>query len=268
MKLKIGLAQMDTVLGRGEENRRRFQELLEELAGEADLVLFPETWNLGFYPQKVSQLAEGEGETTKSFVAGLARRHRVNICAGSIAEGEDGKLYNTSYVFDRQGELIGCYRKIHLFTHGKEHHHFSAGSRPGLFTAEGITWGQLICYDIRFPELARTLALAGAQVLLIPAQWPYARLHHWRTLLMARAIENQLYVIGVNSCGTMVGGRKACGHSLAVDPWGEIMAEAGEGEETLLVELDLARVEEVRREFGVFTDRRPQLYALEEDTFL
>ena len=114
MKLKIGLAQMDTVLGRGEENRHRFQELLEELAGEADLVLFPETWNLGFYPQKVSQLAEGEGETTKSFVAGLARRHRVNICAGSITEGEDGKLYNTSYVFDRQGELIGCYRKIHL----------------------------------------------------------------------------------------------------------------------------------------------------------
>ena len=195
MKLKIGLVQMATLLGRAEENRRRFQELLAGVAGEADLVVFPETWNLGFYPDNVSRLAAGEGERTRTFVAELARRYRVNICAGSIAEGVDGALYNTTYVFDRQGEVIGRYRKIHLFTHGREHHYFTAGSRPGLFAAEGITWGHMICYDLRFPELARTLALAGARVLLVPAQWPGARLHHWRTLLLARAIENQRYVI-------------------------------------------------------------------------
>ncbi|MGI6143695.1 MAG: carbon-nitrogen family hydrolase [bacterium] len=264
MKLKIGVVQMDTVLGRPEENRRRFRALLEQVAGGADLVIFPETWNLGFYPDNVSLLAEEGGQAINSFVAELARRHRVNICAGSIAERVGNDLFNTTYVFDREGEVIGRYQKIHLFTHGREHHYFAAGSRPGLFTAEGAKWGQMICYDLRFPELARTLALAGAQVLLVPAQWPCARLHHWRTLLTARAVENQLYVIGVNSCGPMIGGRRACGHSLVIDPWGEIMAEAGEGEETLVVELDLERVEEVRREFGVFPDRRPDVYHLQE----
>jgi omega-amidase len=117
----------------------------------------------------------------------------------------------------------------------------------------------MICYDIRFPELARTLALDGAKILFVPAEWPHPRLHHWRTLLMARAIENQMFVVSCNRVGTS-GSTHFFGHSLIIDPWGEIIAEGAEHEEIITAALDLTEVDKVRGRIPVFEDRRPELY--------
>jgi len=117
----------------------------------------------------------------------------------------------------------------------------------------------MICYDIRFPELARKLALSGAKILFVPAEWPHPRLHHWRSLLIARAIENQMYVCGINRVGRDAA-NVFCGHSMIVDPWGEVIAEADETETIISAAVDLARPDEVRSRIPVFRDRRPELY--------
>ena len=140
-----------------------------------------------------------------------------------------------------------------------EEKHLQSGDKLGLLNVSGTDAGMMICYDIRFPELARKLAINGAKMLFVPAQWPNPRLHHWRTLLMARAIENQMFVIACNRCGTS-GTSTFFGHSLIIDPWGEIIAEAGEEESIIRAEIDLALVDTIRSKIPVFEDRRPQLY--------
>ena len=140
-----------------------------------------------------------------------------------------------------------------------EEKHLVAGNHVGQFELEGVQAGMMICYDIRFPELTRKLALGGAKVLFIPAEWPHPRLHHWRTLLMARAIENQMYIVACNRVGVSEG-TEFFGHSIIIDPWGEIIAEGSEDEMIITAELDLGLVDQVRQRIPVFEDRRPQLY--------
>jgi omega-amidase len=263
-KIKAAAIGMDTRLGELEANHRRAEALITRAAeAGAELIALPETWNLGFYPQNVAQLAEEGGKSSNTLIRCLAQKYGVTIFSGSIAERRGDVIYNTTYVFNKQGDCISEYQKIHLYTHGKEHEYFTPGSKPAIFTTAGVKWGHIICYDLRFTELSRLLALQGAQVLLVPAQWLCARIDHWRTLLQARAIENQFYTIGINSTGMMVNDIPACGHSLVVNPRGEIMIEAGQTEEILVVELDLSLVDQVRREFALLPDRRPDVYRLE-----
>lgn len=168
-------------------------------------------------------------------------------------------MLNTIYVFDRQGNEAAEYSKIHLFRLMDEEKHLVSGDRVGEFTVEGVPAGMMICYDIRFPELARRLALVGAKILFVPAEWPHPRLHHWRTLLQARAIENQMYVVACNRVGVS-GSTEFFGHSMVIDPWGEVIAEGGESEEIIHASVSLDLVDEVRTRIPVFEDRRPQLY--------
>jgi predicted amidohydrolase len=143
----------------------------------------------------------------------------------------------------------------------EEEKHLTAGNRLGLYAMDGQTTGSVICYDIRFPEWIRTYALQGMKVLFVPAQWPNPRLQHWRQLLIARAIENQMYVVACNRVG-FGGGSEFFGHSLVIDPWGEVIAEGSEREEVVQAQIDLALVDEVRSRIPVFTDRRTSLYEL------
>ncbi len=260
----LALIQCDIVLGDPELNRERLEAKMEQAASatvKPDLIMLPEMWNTGYALSQLGQLADPEGSHTRAWVSDFARRHGINVVAGSIAEKRDGEVYNTMLIFDREGREVGAYSKMHLFRLMQEEKHLASGEKLVMFELDGMKSGASICYDIRFPELARSLSQKGARALFVPAEWPHPRLHHWRTLLMARAIENQMYVIACNRTGVS-GSDSFFGHSLIIDPWGEIVAEGGEGEEIVTGRIDHSLVEQVRERIPVFTDRRPHLYEL------
>ncbi|TFE30058.1 carbon-nitrogen family hydrolase [Cohnella luojiensis] len=260
--LRLALVQMNIEAGNPEANFAKMLSRLEEaaaLAPKPDLIVLPEMWNTGYALTEIKSLADPDGARTKEVISEFCRKHEVNVLAGSIAQSRGGTVTNTVHVFDRTGAEISEYSKIHLFQLMNEHLHLESGDRPGSFDLEGLPAAVMICYDIRFPELARKLALEGAKILFVPAEWPHPRLHHWRTLLQARAIENQMYVVSCNTVGES-GGTNFFGHSMVIDPWGEVLAEAGEEEAILSAEVDLGLVDEVRGRIPVFADRRPAIY--------
>lgn len=260
--LHISILQMDIRIGDPDANFTRLGQLLHEAVAskvKPDIILFPEMWNTGYALDQIHELADTYGARTKAYISEFARKHQVHILAGSIADKQGERVRNTIYVFNREGEMIADYSKIHLFRLMEEEKYLSSGDQLGKFELEGIPVGMMICYDIRFPELARKLALEGAQILFVPAEWPNPRLHHWRTLLMARAIENQMYVVSSNRVGTS-GTTEFFGHSMIINPWGEVLAEGGENEAIIEYTIDLSEVERVRRTIPIFEDRRPQLY--------
>ncbi|RAP78146.1 carbon-nitrogen family hydrolase [Paenibacillus montanisoli] len=261
-KLRLAIVQMHVDAGNPDVNYARLRQKLNEAvqtAEKPDLIMLPEMWNTGYALEQIDQIADFEGERTKALLSEFARSHQVQIIGGSIAEKREGGVYNTIYAFDANGDVMADYSKIHLFRLMDEEKHLQAGDKLGRLEVAGAEAGMMICYDIRFPELARKLALGGAKALFVPAQWPNPRLHHWRTLLMARAIENQMFVIACNRCGAS-GTSTFFGHSLVIDPWGEIIAEAGEEEVIVRAEIDLDMVDAVRAKIPVFEDRRPSLY--------
>lgn len=260
--LRVSLLQMDIKVGEPEDNFTKLAAMFEEAAEaepKPDLIVFPEMWNTGYALDRIGELADPSGERTKEAVGRLCRKYRVMAVAGSIAEKTPEGVRNTVLVFDREGRVTADYSKIHLFRLMDEDKALIAGGKAGSMELEGTPAAAMICYDIRFPELARTLALAGAKVLVVPAEWPHPRLHHWRTLLMARAIENQMYVIACNRVGVS-GSTAFFGHSMVIDPWGEVLAEGGEEEAILSADIRLDLVDEVRRNIPIFEDRRPHLY--------
>jgi omega-amidase len=260
--LRLALVQMNIEAGNPETNFARMEARLEEAAAlspKPDLIVLPEMWNTGYALTEIVTLADPDGLRTKEVVSAFCRKHGINVLAGSIAELRGEAVTNTVHIFDRTGAEVMEYNKIHLFQLMNEHLHLLAGEQLGSFDLEGIPSAVMICYDIRFPELARKLALLGARILFVPAEWPHPRLHHWRTLLQARAIENQMFVVSCNTVGES-GGASFFGHSMIIDPWGEVLAEAGEEEAILSAEIDMALVEEVRGHIPVFADRRPSLY--------
>lgn len=266
MKTTVALVQMDIALGEPEINRRRGETLIREaVRGGAKVVVLPEMWTTAYSMADIHQLADSDGEPTGQMLAQLARELSIYIVGGSIADILGGKVFNRSRVFDPEGQVIADYSKIHLFRLMEEDRYLAAGNRPSSFRLGDITAGQMICYDLRFPELARTLALSGAEVLFVPAEWPLPRLSHWRALNIARAIENQCYVVACNRVGTKhdpAGDTHFFGHSLIVDPWGEVLVEGDDKESILFGELDSSLVSEVRGRIPVFRDRKPDVYNL------
>ncbi|EFM09710.1 Nitrilase/cyanide hydratase and apolipoprotein N-acyltransferase [Paenibacillus curdlanolyticus YK9] len=260
--LRLALLQMDIQIGQPELNFAKVESMLQKaLKAEEkpDVIVLPEMWNTGYALDQIGELADEGGQRTKQQLSAFSREHGVMIVGGSIAEKRENGVFNTIYAFDRQGEVVGDYDKIHLFRLMDEEKHLQPGGKIGSLQLGEIDAGMMICYDIRFPELSRKLALGGAKVLFVPAEWPNPRLHHWRTLLQARAIENQMYVVACNRCGQS-GETVFFGHSLVIDPWGEIIAESGDQEGILTASIDLALVDEVRSRIPVFEDRRPSFY--------
>ncbi|CAM3973848.1 carbon-nitrogen family hydrolase [Paenibacillus alkaliterrae] len=261
-KLRLALLQMHVEAGYPEANFAKLSTMLEDAVSAAekpDVILFPEMWNTGYALTQIQTIADKEGERTKAFLSAFSKMHRVHIVGGSIAELREDKVFNTIYVFDREGNVTADYSKIHLFRLMDEEKYLAAGDKLGTLEIEGAKAGMMICYDIRFPELARKLALEGAKLLFVPAEWPHPRLHHWRTLLTARAIENQMFVIACNRMGSS-GDAHFFGHSIVLDPWGEAIAEAGDEETIIYADIDLSLVDTVRSKIPVFEDRRPAIY--------
>lgn len=255
--LDVAVVQMEVCSGEVRKNCVRAEARLVEAARQgAQVILLPELWTTGYNWPAMPGLAEPRDGATVGWLRALAERCRVTLVAGSIAEQRDGQIYNTSYVITPEGTVAGSYSKSHLFPLLDEPRYMAAGDPPAPVDVAAGRWGQLICFDIRFPDTARALALVGATILWVPAEWPHPRLEHWRTLLRARAIENQLFVVAANRCGEGDGNTWG-GHSQVIDPWGTILAEAAEEEITLYATLNLDLVAEVRARIPCFTLQEP-----------
>ncbi|MEN6417750.1 MAG: carbon-nitrogen family hydrolase [Clostridiaceae bacterium] len=264
--MRICCVQMDMLPAEPDYNFLHAEELIRRTvkSEHPDVVVLPETWNTGFAPGQIDPaLADEDGERTRSTFSALAKELGVNIVAGSVANRRGGKLYNTAYVFDRAGDCLAVYDKTHLFSPMGEDKAFTKGDSLARFSLDGASCALIICYDLRFPELVRTLALPGLDILFVVSQWPDKRIAHLNVLSKARAIENQMFVALCNSCGEAFGTRYG-GHSAVIDPWGEVLAQAGEAEEILAAEADLSVLSEIRGSIPVFCDRRAELYELDE----
>lgn len=258
--MKVACLQMDISFGNIAENvKRAAEQLAAVMQGKPDVVVLPELWTTGYDLTRLSVLGDVDGAHAKSVMSDWAKAYGVNIVGGSIAKRTHDSVTNTMYMFNRSGEVVGEYSKVHLFQLMDEHKFLAPGSDEGQFAVDNVPCAGFICYDIRFPEWLRVHTAKGAEVLFVVAEWPLPRLAHWRTLLTARAIENQCYVVACNRAGSDPNNVFA-GHSMMIDPWGEVVAEAGEGEETLIGTLDFMKIPEVRRGIPVFEDRRPDLY--------
>lgn len=258
--MKIAVLQMDVRLGNVTANREKAAAMIQEgLNQGAELFVLPEMWTTGYQLEQIEQLAEASDGSTIKMLQKLAQENNIEIITGSIAESRNRKIYNTAYAINKQGQVIAQYSKIHLIGLMAEEQYISPGDKKCSFELSIGKAGLIICYDIRFTELPRALALEGCTTLFIPAQWPEVRGDHWRILNLARAIENQQFVISANS----VNGRgrgKMYGHSMIINPWGEIIAEGSDQEELIIADVDFSQSTDIRKRLPVFTDRRPQLY--------
>ncbi|MEU6113959.1 carbon-nitrogen family hydrolase [Streptomyces sp. NPDC047117] len=250
--IQVGVDQQESVNSR----RERVASLVRAQTA-SDLVVLPELWPVGaFAYDAFEEVAEPLDGPTHRLMSAAARDAGVWLHAGSVIErAADGALYNTALVYSPDGEQIAHYRKIHRFGFDKgEATLLGAGTEPVTVELPATTLGLATCYDLRFPELFRQLVDAGAQTLVIPAGWPERRRAHWSLLARARAVENQAYVLACGTGGTH-GGVEQAGHSVIVDPWGEVLAEAGPDEEIISAELDPELVGKTRHVFPVLRDR-------------
>ncbi|MBO5245539.1 MAG: carbon-nitrogen family hydrolase [Selenomonadales bacterium] len=261
--MKVAILQMEVKVGDIEANMRAVEEGIAVVVREQspDVVVLPELWNTGFVPKVAAELAAGQRERLCPWMAELAMRHNITLVGGSIANELNGQVYNTSFVFDASGVILAEYNKVHLFSPAKEHHVFAGGSELPTFLIDGRRAAVITCYDIRFPELARTAAVQGIKLLFVVAAWPHPRQDHWDTLLKARAIENQIFVVAANTVGT-AGKVTMCGHSVVLDPWGQPLAKAGETETVLTAHIPFMLRDEAKKKMDVMADRRPDVYRL------
>ena len=249
--LFAGFLQFDVKTGNIDSNLARVEEGLAEIATSSKqispgIIVLPELWATGFAYEKLPELTKRIPDLLEKLQA-LSAKYGVHI-AGSLPEYSENSYYNTLFITDPKG-IAGTYRKQRLFNPMEEDTFFTPGIKPRpIQTALGPI-GALVCYDLRFPELLRTQTALGTELLVVPAQWPAARLDQWRILVQARAIENQMFVIAANRCGTtrdtLFGG-----HSMIVAPNGSILQEAGEDEECKGIMLDLELVSAAKSLFN------------------
>ncbi|KON89325.1 hydrolase [Sporosarcina globispora] len=260
MKLKIACLQMDIAFGKPEENFKAAEAMIENaLKANPDVIVLPELWTTGYDLTRLNEIADKDAASALSFLKEAAQNNQVHLVGGSVAKKTSEGIYNTLLIVDKTGDLIHEYSKLHLFKLMNEHLYLKGGTAKGAFSLNNRKFAGMICYDIRFPEWVRTHTADGAEAIFVVAEWPLARLEHWRALLIARAIENQCYVIACNRAGSDPENVFA-GHSMIIDPWGEVLAEGSETEEILLAEIDLDKVKEVRSMIPIFADRKPDFY--------
>jgi omega-amidase len=252
-QFQIDSGEVEANLNRVERSLPWFQER------GCELLVLPEMWSCGFVYRQLPDMA-GRTPQVLGAMRLWAGRHGM-VLVGSLPEAVGDAIYNTAYVVDANGEVAGSYRKMHLFSLHGEDRHFGRGMQPLVCSTQVGRIGAMICYDLRFPELARRLALDGAELLCVPALWPTGRIEHWSILLRARAIENQLFVIGCNGSGKE-GRLTMGGKSALISPIGHTVAEAGGMEERLIVSLNLHEMGDFRKLIPCVTDRFPAGYGL------
>ncbi|MGH3006269.1 MAG: carbon-nitrogen hydrolase family protein [Gaiellaceae bacterium] len=269
-RVRVACVQLNASASKA-DNLERMETLVARAASTgADVVVLPEKWNGIGAPDFLRGIAETleHGETFAA-MAGWAERHGITLVGGSVAERREGreKLSNTCAVFDPEGDLVAVYRKIHMFDVEVGGHVYreseaeEPGEGPVACEAEGWSVGLTLCYDLRFPELYRVLALEGAELVTVPAAFTlYTGKDHWELLLRARAVENQCYVAAANQWGSYADGRAAYGRTSIVDPWGVVLAQAADEDTVVAAELDRAHMERIRSSLPSLANRRPAAY--------
>lgn len=270
-KLRLGIVQMEVGLDKN-QNLDRAAQMVEAAAKQgAQMVVLPEIFNSPYIARRFPEYAESYPGQSTGLLANLARKHHLILVGGSIPERDSNDaLYNTSFTFGPDGSLIGRHRKIHLFDvdiPGKMTFQESATLSPGndfqILRQGDLRFAVMICYDVRFPELARQAALQGAHLLVIPAAFSRTTGSlHWDILMRCRAVDNQVFVAAASPAFNPQASYQTWGHSMLVDPWGKVLAQAGDEEKLLLVDLDLSVIDEVRAQIPVMQQRRTDLYEL------
>jgi predicted amidohydrolase len=268
--MEIALAQLDIDPGDTKGNVERAISVIDDAANRGvDLVALPELFHVGYFAfDRYSEAAESIDGKTLSRIRSTAVERGIAILAGSIVEdlgqstargfetpSEEGYA-NTSVLFDSDGKRRTVYRKHHLFGYeSAEQELLTPGESLETVDFQGFTIGMTTCYDLRFPELYRDLVDLGATLTLVPSAWPYPRVEHWRLLPRARAVENLMYVATVNGVGTFEEA-ELLGRSAVYDPWGTVVAGAGDEPTLVTATIDPDRVSERRAEFPALQDRR------------
>ena len=272
-KIKLALCQMNVVDDK-EKNLAKASEMINQaIGGNSDFIVLPEMFNCPYDNAKFIEYCEEEQNSpTLSKISKLACDNDVYVLAGSIPEKEEDKLYNTSYLFDKSGEIIAKHRKMHLFDidvkgkiYFKESDVLTAGQEFSVAQTEFGKIGIGICYDIRFPELARIMTQKGALILFYPGAFNLTTgPAHWELLFKSRALDNQVYCVGVAPALDMNACYNSFGHSIITNPWGEIIAEASEKEELIIQEIDLDEIKKIREELPLLKNKREDLYEIIE----
>ena len=263
--MRISCVQMDVLLGKPEENLARVKALTARAAeGGADVIVLPETWNVGFFPREgLREMADPEGAGVRRELGALAKELGVSLVAGSAATLREGKVFNTAYVFDRSGECVGRYDKTHLFSPMGEHEAFTPGSGLCTFRLDGVKCALILCYDVRFPELFRVMAREGAELICLPAQFNMTTgPAHWEPSLRMRAVDNEIFFVGAAAARYEGFSYECWGHSMIIDPFGTKLAEADEKEQIIYAEIDLDRIREVRAQLPTFLHLREDVYSI------
>ena len=255
-KMRLHLVQGSTSAGNPLASLKKFQILLEDLRPRVgDFLVFPEMWPSGFSLDEKEKLTK-ENSVCRAWIRDYAVNRRCTLI-GSMLEIYQGRAYNQAYAIGPRGETLASYRKIHLFEFGGEHRHFSPGNKVISFPSPWGKIGLAVCYDLRFPELFRRLSELGTRIVFLPSAWPRERLDHFRTLLKARAIENQCFMVGLNKVGPGHHEKPVVygGHSAIFGPWGEKLAEMGARAGILSVELEMAQVDRIRKLYPFLKSR-------------
>lgn len=268
---QIALCQMKVGLDKT-QNVKKAVKFIRKAGEKADLVVLPEMFNCPYQTDQFPSYAEGADESpTLKAVSRAARDTEVYLVAGSIPERDQDHIYNTSFIYNPTGELIGRHRKLHLFDidvpgqiQFKESETLTPGDQVTVVDTDFGKLGVAICYDIRFPELARLMTLQGAQLLVFPGAFNLTTgPAHWEILSRTRALDNQVYLATCSPARDEKASYVAYGHSLVADPWGEVIFQAGIGEEILYASIKASRVDEVRQELPLLKNRRRDLYTLD-----
>ena len=265
MKLRIGLLQMHVELGKPDVNYAHALELMEKaMKHEPDILVLPETWNVGFFPaEHLDELADKNGERTQEMLSTFAKNNNVNIVGGTVAAKIGNDILNRSYVFNREGKIAETFDKIHGFSLSGEPGYFRMGDHLAHFNLDGVACSMAVCYDIRFPEFARTMVLDGARMIFVPAAFNMTTgPAHWELTFRARALDNQIYMLGCAPARDTQAGYISWGHSIVTDSWGKVMKQLDEKEGILIEEIDLDREDQIREQLPLLKHRKSEMYHL------
>lgn len=269
--IKAAICQMQTGTDKQFNLNKASQMIAEAADMGAELVVLPEVFNSPYDTSCFADYAEPVPGPTFNFLSRCAGKHKVTLVGGTFIEKDgDGKLFNTSYTFDADGNMLGRHRKVHLFDIDipgqvtfKESSVLSAGKDITVIKQANLHMGIMICYDCRFPELARAMTLKGAEVLVIPAGFNRSTGPlHWELLMRSRAVDNEVFVLAAGSAYNPDASYQAWGHSMIIDPRGNIIAHTDDKEGIILAELDLTAVKRAREEIPVLKHRREDVYKL------
>ncbi len=270
MKYKLGLCQMTVVKDKDENLKKAEAMIIEAARAGADVVSLPEIFNCPYSSKFFREYAEDSRGPTVKLLSSLAKKLSVYLIGGSIPEKDSDLIYNTSFIFNRKGEIIGRHRKVHLFDIDlkggitmKESDTLTAGDEITVVDTEYGKIGVAICYDVRFPELIRNMALAGARLIVLPAAFTLATGNaHWDITMRTRALDNQIYFAAASPARDPVGKfYQAFGHSCIVSPWGEMCAKTDHRESIVHGVIDYGYQDEIRSQLPLLKHMRPRVYA-------